>query len=122
MCMLKWKRVKAGEHVSKDGRFRATRHEVWLHKEWHLHDNRWGHTYVEDTIWDFKDKAESIIKEELEKKYELKVKCCLHFKTNDNNIDDLMKEIYKVLNKARIDIGESPHCVLYSGSKIIDEK
>ena len=106
--MIEWKRIKPGEYESEDKRFYIVKNIVKLYNAWEL---LYGDAvYYSPTLSACKRKAESIVKNE--KKNGLQIQCWLYFKTKETNIDDAMKEVYKVLNQVGIEMGENAHVVL----------
>ena len=112
--MIEWKRIKAGEYKSNDGRFIILKHLTQLYNEWYLYDYHKAKSYHKPTYSDCKMTADAIVKKEKETNTmnELQVQCLFYFKTKENNIDDAMKEVYDALNKAGIEMGDTSHVVL----------
>jgi len=64
--MINWKRIKAGEYVSEDGRFHIAKSLTRLYNPWELHDSLKGGTHRDPTLIDCKWRADRITGREYE--------------------------------------------------------
>lgn len=102
--MIEWKRIKAGDYVSNDGRFRILNHPTRLYNSWELYDK--DIVYQKPTLSDCKLKAESVIKSERDMKDSMNLLLVTFnldftdFVINAKNEDDAIKKAI-VVNKEK---------------------
>lgn len=95
--MIEWKRIRAGDYVSKDGRFHILNHPTRLYNSWELHDN--DTIYHEPTLSDCKLKAENVINGKCETQHIMNL-FLITFDTDDKKFVVNAKNTDDAINKA----------------------